>query len=428
MKVNAIKRFGLATMAALLALTAFVLLAMPMQAQAITTRSTDVTTASAGNCLMGLDGTFSSAGKTAVLKKVNDIRKEACDKGVPDPRDPSRKLTSADYVAMKWSTDLEMIAQTRAAEASARESHTRPNGESCFAAYSSNPINTSGETLAWVWSGMLDGIDLWYGEKAAWVAQDSSAVVGHYTAMINPGNTHIGLGAFTPAAGGWTCVAGEYLDSSYYTIDIPEAETGVKGKRRQIIEVPLANVSKLVVSGNTAFKGAASRAYSVKAIARLEGVYGSIEDVELVPLGAISWKSSAPSVVSVTSAGKVTSKKCGAAKITVTSSSVKKSGSVSVKVIPAATALKTITAKKKALKVKWKKPASLATGYQIRYSLKKSMKKSKVATVKGASKGAKTIKRLKAKKKYYVQVRSFAKVGGKVYYSAWSAKKAKKTK
>ena len=159
MKVYAIKRCGLAAMAALLALTAFLLLAMPMQAQAIATRDTDVTAAATGNCLLGLDGTFSSDGKTAVLNKVNSIRKEACKQGVPDPRDPSRSLTPSDYVAMKWSSDLEMIAQTRAAEASACQGHTRPNGDSCFDAYASNSISSFGETLAWNWSGMLDGID-----------------------------------------------------------------------------------------------------------------------------------------------------------------------------------------------------------------------------------------------------------------------------
>jgi hypothetical protein len=39
-----------------------------------------------------------------------------------------------------------------------------------------------------------------------------------------------------------------------------------------------------------------------------------------------------------------------------------------------------------------------------------------------------SIKKLKAKTKYYVQVRSYAKVGGKLYTSSWSKKKAVKTK
>ena len=40
----------------------------------------------------------------------------------------------------------------------------------------------------------------------------------------------------------------------------------------------------------------------------------------------------------------------------------------------------------------------------------------------------KTIKNLKAKKKYWVQVRTYKNVNGKTYYSAWSAKKSITTK
>ena len=49
----------------------------------------------------------------------------------------------------------------------------------------------------------------------------------------------------------------------------------------------------------------------------------------------------------------------------------------------------------------------------------------KVTSWKTASK---KISKLKAKKKYYVQFRSYKTVSGKTYYSAWSAKKSVKTK
>lgn len=77
----------------------------------------------------------------------------------------------------------------------------------------------------------------------------------------------------------------------------------------------------------------------------------------------------------------------------------------------------------------WKRASTYATGYQLRYSLKKSMKGAKTVKV---NKTAKTLKqkvvKLKGAKKYYVQVRTVAKMGAKTYYSAWSAKKAVKTK
>lgn len=39
-----------------------------------------------------------------------------------------------------------------------------------------------------------------------------------------------------------------------------------------------------------------------------------------------------------------------------------------------------------------------------------------------------TAKKLKGNKKYYVQIRTYKKVGGKTYYSSWSGSKTVKTK
>lgn len=69
-----------------------------------------------------------------------------------------------------------------------------------------------------------------------------------------------------------------------------------------------------------------------------------------------------------------------------------------------------------------------ASGYQIRYSVNSSMSNSKVVKAAGAAAKSKTVKNLKAKKKYYVQIRAYKTISGKTYYSAWSAKKAVTTK
>jgi len=83
----------------------------------------------------------------------------------------------------------------------------------------------------------------------------------------------------------------------------------------------------------------------------------------------------------------------------------------------------TLKSGKKSITVKWT-AAENATGYQIRYSLYSSMKKSTTVKLSDSSVTSKTIKKLKSKKKYYVQVRSVR--GGK--YSAWTSKKSIKTK
>ena len=86
---------------------------------------------------------------------------------------------------------------------------------------------------------------------------------------------------------------------------------------------------------------------------------------------------------------------------------------------------------KKSFTAKWKKQSSKNqkkfNGYQIRYSTKSNMSGYKTATAKKSSK-SKTIKKLKKKTTYYVQVRTYTKKNGVTYYSKWSSKKSVKTK
>ena len=83
---------------------------------------------------------------------------------------------------------------------------------------------------------------------------------------------------------------------------------------------------------------------------------------------------------------------------------------------------------KKQMTVKWKKQKQ-ATGYQIRYSLKKNFKSGvKTLTVKKSKTTSKIIKKLKSKKKYYVRIRTYKKIGDQRCYSAWSKTKSVKTK
>lgn len=97
---------------------------------------------------------------------------------------------------------------------------------------------------------------------------------------------------------------------------------------------------------------------------------------------------------------------------------------------PAKTTVKLSKAKKTSIKVSWKKVSRVAA-YQIQYSTSKNFKKAKTVKV-SAKSASKVLKKLKKNKKYYVRVRSYkvTKVNNKSknVYSAWSAKKALKTK
>lgn len=106
----------------------------------------------------------------------------------------------------------------------------------------------------------------------------------------------------------------------------------------------------------------------------------------------------------------------------------KDSVTVYFNIVPKGTALSSLTAVKKGFTAKWKKQAAQTNGYQIRYSLKSSMASPKTVNITKASTVSKKITKLKAKKKYYVQIRTYKTVNGKKWYSAWSTKKAVTTK
>lgn len=108
------------------------------------------------------------------------------------------------------------------------------------------------------------------------------------------------------------------------------------------------------------------------------------------------------------------------------------SKSLSFKVNPKGTSISKLIKGKKCITVKWKKLSTKMsknriTGYQIRYSTKSSMSSAKTVTVKKYSTVSKKITKLKPKKKYYVQIRTYMTVKGKKYYSEWSKAKNIKT-
>lgn len=56
----------------------------------------DVSTASDGCVLAGIEGTYAAQIQDA-LDRVNEIRREACQEGVPRPSNPDSRLTADDF-------------------------------------------------------------------------------------------------------------------------------------------------------------------------------------------------------------------------------------------------------------------------------------------------------------------------------------------
>ena len=95
---------------------------------------------------------------------------------------------------------------------------------------------------------------------------------------------------------------------------------------------------------------------------------------------------------------------------------------------PNKTSVKKLKAKKGSVELTWSKTKGVK-GYEIQLATDKKFKKNKkTATVKKQKTTKTTVKKLKAKKKYYVRVRTYKIVNGKKVYSAWSKVKSVKTK
>lgn len=94
---------------------------------------------------------------------------------------------------------------------------------------------------------------------------------------------------------------------------------------------------------------------------------------------------------------------------------------------PKATSITSVTAKVKGFKVYWKKVDSVS-GYQIKYSTNSGFKSSSSVTIKSSTTTSKKITNLKAKKKYYIKVRTYKTVNGSKKYSSWSKVKSITTK
>ena len=103
-------------------------------------------------------------------------------------------------------------------------------------------------------------------------------------------------------------------------------------------------------------------------------------------------------------------------------------------ILPKGTKISKLSRARKAAVVRWKKQAakmstSRITGYQIQAATNAGFTQNvKTVTVKGYKKTSKKIKGLKAKKKYYVRIRTYKTVNGTKYYSAWSKARTVKTR
>ncbi len=353
---------------------------------------TDVRTPSSGCMLVGIQGDFIADSKAA-LKRINEIRYEACKEGVTNPS-TGTQLTVKDYIPIKWSSDLEYIARIRAVEASAYLAHVRPNGTICFTLSSPNGVGSFGEVLAWNWStSMVPGIEQWYSEKEIWV-NGGSGETGHYTQMIDPENLYVGLGTFcTTNTMYYNTTCGEF--SSYP--NLKETMGAAKKGITQTIEIPESAMTKVTLSGKKQLEQGKATRLTLNGIANL-----STECIVTV-LDSITWKSSNPKIVSVDQTGKIKRLASGTATITATTANGKKA---TLKITERLLA-PTVTAQASTIGIKltWKSIKG-SSGYAVYRSGSKTGSYKKIGTTKGTSSTAYRDKTVTTGKRYYYKVKA----------------------
>lgn len=269
---------------------------------------TDVASASNGCTMLGIYGSYYSQAQEA-LDKLNEIRKEACIAGnVPDPRDPSRMLTSDDYKPLKWSRDLESIARIRAAEAGISyhfmaSGHDRPNDKDTFS-LSFHGVSSNCEDLAYCWEkSMIEGVILWKSEQTDWVNQNLANETGHYRSMINPKYNYVGLGDFYSEAAPYpNTVAGEFSTRTGLNETMQDVQTDVIQK----VEISNKYIKENFLDGTDTIN--TEQTSSLTAKVRLERTRsnGNVSTREIWSVQPLTYSSSDRTIATVDNNGNVT--------------------------------------------------------------------------------------------------------------------------
>ena len=226
--------------------------------------------------------------------------------------------------------------------------------------------------------------------------------------------------AVTVKDGGTTLTNGKDYEVAYANnINAGTAKVTVTGKGNYTGTVTMNVVIKKAASVITAShitKATSAKAQKASIGAKVKG-------------GAKLTYKSNNKYVTVDKNGKVTVAKNYIGKATITISAAATTNynaavkQIYVTVNPTGTKLTSVkSAKAGEMTVKWGKNAK-AGGYQLQYATAKNFKSAKTVAVKKAKTTSTTIKKLTKGKKYYVRVRTYQKVSGKTYYSAWSASK-----
>lgn len=309
----------------------FFCLLFSVSVQAKDVLPTNKTTASEGCTLVGVEGEYITDAQNA-LKRINEIRYEACEEGVwkmdryGNPT--TEKLTVSDYKPIKWSSALEYIARIRAAEATVVLAHERPNDEDFFTStLTSNGQKSYSENLAWNGGkSMLSGIEQWYKEKSDWVNK-TGKTTGHYTSMINPDYNYVAVATFyNPDAAYKNATSAEFSHKT----GLDETMNEMAGECIQTLEVKDSYLSLKFSVNNTSIKAGENTQAQASAVITNPSTIMRGRTCAASLIGDMTWTSSNKQVATVDKDGKITGIDYGTATITAKSGTLSQTITVNV--------------------------------------------------------------------------------------------------
>lgn len=282
---------------------------------------------------------------------------------------------------LKAKEDLTKSAMIRAAETVLLFDHYRPNGEVCFTAFRHK--FAFGENIAFGQRTPQSVMNSWMNSE------------GHKENILSPNYKEIGIGCIK--SGGtyyWVqCFSGADTEENFRGSG--KADATVKVSQTAGVQSYIESEQTVVPAPPAVDPPAQSNPIVITptdtVISDLPNDYGNSVTITIAP----EEEASAPATTAPSK--------------------------------PKKPVIKAVKKQKKGFTVKWGK-VSKASGYQIRYSTSKNMSKATKISVKGNKTFSKQVKKLKSKKKYYVQVRAYKNTKGGKLYSSWSAKKSIITK
>ncbi|MCD7832956.1 MAG: CAP domain-containing protein [Lachnospiraceae bacterium] len=365
--------------------------------------------------------TYGQTEARSILAMVNEFRQND-DAWFWNP-DNTTKTTRKNLSKLTYDYDLEQIAMQRAAEIAVSFSHTRPNGTSCFTAYSE-----------FVYTSTVRGENIARGQKTAeraflgWLEESKDySGQGHRRLMLSTSANAIGIAHVT------------YNGVDYWVMEVAKTtnkstKTSALNGTKTVTVDGISGTSTGSSDSSESVKSSTEKSLGTCTISSLTNTSSGIKATWSAVSGATKYyvyrKTGSGSCEKIASTTKTSytdktasSGKTYTYKVVPVSGSAKGSGTA--KKIVRLTGAKVSSAKaKSSTSIKLTlKTVKKAAGYQIQYSTSSDFSNSKTVTVTSTSK---TLKNLKSGKTYYVRVRAYTTVNGSKVYSAWSAKKSVK--